>query len=129
MNEGFTSFIEAKILGHLDPIHGEQTRKFHAAQQWQELKNAVETWGLTHPYTCLVYRLNNIDHDDAYSSGSISLSFCFLFDLIRFRLSSILQRCGVTLAFGTKYRWFSNEIRRISSFVHFEIRSTYFKHR
>ena len=79
LNEGFTSFIEAKILGHLDKTNGEETRKFHAAQQWQDLKTAVATWGETHPYTSLVYRLHNVDPDDAYSSGSIR-PFCSSID-------------------------------------------------
>ncbi|CAF1354655.1 unnamed protein product [Rotaria sordida] len=68
LNEGFTSFIEAKILGNLDKTNGKEVRRFHAAQQWEDLKTSIDTWRPTHPYTCLVYRLNNIDPDDAYSS-------------------------------------------------------------
>ncbi|CAF3866452.1 unnamed protein product [Rotaria sp. Silwood1] len=68
LNEGFTSFIEAKVLGNLDKTNGKEIRRFHAAQQWEELKTAIDSWGPTHPYTCLVYRLNNIDPDDAYSA-------------------------------------------------------------
>jgi len=33
------------------------------------METDINDWGLTHPYTCLVYRLKNIDPDDAYSSG------------------------------------------------------------
>ena len=69
LNEGFTSFIEAKILGNLDKINGKEARRFHAAQQWEDLKSTIDTLGGQHPYTCLVYRLNNIDPDDAYNSG------------------------------------------------------------
>ncbi|CAF3897101.1 unnamed protein product [Rotaria sp. Silwood1] len=68
LNEGFTSFIEAKILGNLAKTNGKEIRRFHAAQQWQDLKNAIDTLGSTQPYTCLVYRLNNIDPDVAYGS-------------------------------------------------------------
>ncbi|CAF3809898.1 unnamed protein product [Rotaria sordida] len=68
LNEGFTSFIEAKILGNLDKTNRKEVRRFHAAQQWEDLKTSIDTWRPTHPYTCLVYRLNNIDPDDAYSS-------------------------------------------------------------
>ncbi|CAF3551143.1 unnamed protein product [Adineta steineri] len=68
LNEGFTSFIEAKLVGNLDKTNGKETRRFHAAQQWQDLETTVATWGAEHPYTCLVYRLNNVDPDDAYSS-------------------------------------------------------------
>ncbi|CAF5051309.1 unnamed protein product [Rotaria sp. Silwood1] len=68
LNEGFTSFIEAKILGNLAKTNEKEIRRFHAAQQWQDLKNAIDTFGSTQPYTCLVYRLNNIDLDVTYGS-------------------------------------------------------------
>jgi leukotriene-A4 hydrolase len=77
LNEGFTSFIEAKILGNLAKTNGKEVRRFHAAQQWQDLQTAVDTWGSKHDYTCLVYRLHNIDPDDAYSSGRF-LIFSFI---------------------------------------------------
>ncbi|CAF1629954.1 unnamed protein product [Rotaria magnacalcarata] len=81
LNEGFTSFIEAKILGNLDKANGKEVRRFHAAQQWQDLQTAVATWGATHPYTCLVYRLNNTDPDDAYSSVQYYKGAAFLWYL------------------------------------------------
>ncbi|CAF4118361.1 unnamed protein product, partial [Rotaria sp. Silwood2] len=81
LNEGFTSFIEAKILGNLDKTNGKEVRRFHAAQQWQDLKTSIDTWGPTHPYTCLVYRLNNIDPDDAYSSVQYYKGAAFLWHL------------------------------------------------
>ena len=34
------------------------------------METDIHDWGVTHPYICLVYRLKNIDPDDAYSSGS-----------------------------------------------------------
>lgn len=69
LNEGFTSFIEAKILGNLDGTNGKESRRFHAAQQWEDLKSTIDTLGAQHPYTSLVYRLHNVDPDDAYNSG------------------------------------------------------------
>ncbi|CAF3613297.1 unnamed protein product [Rotaria socialis] len=81
LNEGFTSFIEAKILGNLNKANGKEVRRFHAAQQWQDLQTAVATWGATHPYTCLVYRLNNTDPDDAYSSVQYYKGAAFLWYL------------------------------------------------
>ncbi|CAF5040386.1 unnamed protein product, partial [Rotaria magnacalcarata] len=75
------SFIEAKILGNLDKANGKEVRRFHAAQQWQDLQTAVATWGATHPYTCLVYRLNNTDPDDAYSSVQYYKGAAFLWYL------------------------------------------------
>ncbi|CAF3406435.1 unnamed protein product [Rotaria socialis] len=71
LNEGFTSFIEAKILGNLAKRNGNEVRRLHAAQQWQDFKNAIDTLGSTQPYTCLVYRLNNIDPDVVYACGSV----------------------------------------------------------
>ena len=68
LNEGFTSFIEAKILGNLSKTNGKETRRFHAAQQWQDLQTTINTLGVDHAYTCLVYRLHNVDPDDAYNS-------------------------------------------------------------
>ncbi len=71
LNEGITSFIETKLLGILANDDGE-TRRFYAAQQWEEMETDINDWGLAHPYTCLVYRLKNIDPDDAYSSGKLT---------------------------------------------------------
>lgn len=90
LNEGFTSFIEAKILGSLDKTNGKEVRRFHTAQQWQDLKTSVDTWGSTHPYTCLVYRLNNTDPDDAYSSGYIN-SFILSKKVHAFSVSFLVQ--------------------------------------
>lgn len=88
MNEGFTSFIEAKILGHLDGNNGKEARRFHAAQQWEDLKSTINTLGAEHPYTSLVYRLHNVDPDDAYNSGRFN-SFESINELVFFH-SSIL---------------------------------------
>jgi len=84
LNEGFTSFIEAKILGNLAKTNGKEVRRFHAAQQWQDLQTAVDTWGSKHDYTCLVYRLHNVDPDDAYSAGRFPIFSFILFEKIFF---------------------------------------------
>jgi leukotriene-A4 hydrolase len=73
LNEGITSFIETKLLGILANDKSGEIRRFYAAQQWEEMETDINDWGLTHPYTCLVYRLKNIDPDDAYSSGNQTL--------------------------------------------------------
>ena len=70
LNEGFTSFIEAKLVGILANDNGE-TRRFHSAQRWEQLETDVIEFGPTNPYTCLVYRLKNVDPDDAYNSSKI----------------------------------------------------------
>jgi leukotriene-A4 hydrolase len=91
LNEGFTSFIEAKILGNLAKTNGKEVRRFHAAQQWQDLQTAVDTWGSKHDYTCLVYRLHNVDPDDAYSAGRFPIfSFILLEKYFSIFFSSIL---------------------------------------
>ncbi|CAF1304790.1 unnamed protein product [Adineta ricciae] len=64
LNEGFTSFIEAKLVGILAKDNGE-ARRFHSAQRWEGLESDIIDFGSTNPYTCLVYRLNNVDPDDA----------------------------------------------------------------
>ena len=71
LNEGITSFIETKLLGKLTKENSDEIRRFYAAQQWEEMATDIHDWGLTHPYTCLVYQLKNVDPDDAYSSGRI----------------------------------------------------------
>lgn len=73
LNEGITSFIETKLLGILANDQSGEVRRFYAAQQCEEMETDIYDWGLTHPYTCLVYRLNNTDPDDAYSSGKTIL--------------------------------------------------------
>lgn len=114
LNEGFTSFIEAKILGYLNKNNGDEVRRFHSAEQWENLQTTINGWGATHPYTCLVYRLSNIDPDDAYSAGKIII-FQYYFeyssnvDVSIYNSSSILQRCCFTLA-PRKYCWFIIEI-------------------
>ncbi|CAF1303939.1 unnamed protein product [Adineta steineri] len=67
LNEGFTTFIEAKLLEILAKDNGE-ARRFHSAQGWEELESTIIEFGSTNPYTCLVYRLKNVDPDDAYNS-------------------------------------------------------------
>ena len=47
----------------------EETRRFYAAQRWEEMETDNHDWEVTHPYTCFVFRLKNIDPDAAYSFG------------------------------------------------------------
>jgi leukotriene-A4 hydrolase len=58
MNEGFTVFLERKILGSLK---GEQYEHLHAIIGLKELKNSVERYGCEHPHTCLHVKLDGID--------------------------------------------------------------------
>lgn len=87
LNEGFTSFLEAKLLGLLTNDPG-QTRRFHSALRWQGLQSDIIDFGSTNPYTCLVYRLNNVDPDDAYNSSKsfprLNFLICNLFFLAQY---------------------------------------------
>ncbi|GIL63418.1 hypothetical protein Vafri_17456, partial [Volvox africanus] len=66
LNEGFTVFLERKILGHL---HGPATFQFHAAQGAAKLALEVERLGADNPYTRLVPDLSGgVDPDDVFSS-------------------------------------------------------------
>ena len=65
LNEGWTVWLERRILGH---IYGEQTFQFHAALGWGQLEQTVQQWGPEHPYTQLVPDLSSgVDPDDAFS--------------------------------------------------------------
>uniref|UniRef100_A0A915PXM7 Peptidase M1 leukotriene A4 hydrolase/aminopeptidase C-terminal domain-containing protein n=1 Tax=Setaria digitata TaxID=48799 RepID=A0A915PXM7_9BILA len=66
LNEGFTTFLERKIVGKLE---GEQQRHFEAQCGWEEhLLSAVkEQYSDNHPFTKLIPDLQNRDPEDAYS--------------------------------------------------------------
>ncbi|XP_054715902.1 leukotriene A-4 hydrolase-like [Uloborus diversus] len=65
LKEGFTNFIENKIIGSM---HGEPARHFRALEGWKELEYAIETLGDQNPLTKLVPDLKGVDPDDAFSS-------------------------------------------------------------
>ena len=64
LNEGFTVFLERKLLGRL---RGNPTRHLHASGGWKRLNETVKTLGATSPLTWLVPRLKNVDPKDALS--------------------------------------------------------------
>eukprot|EP01060_Flectonema_neradi_P040141 TRINITY_DN904_c0_g3_i2.p1 TRINITY_DN904_c0_g3~~TRINITY_DN904_c0_g3_i2.p1 ORF type:complete len:609 (+),score=114.88 TRINITY_DN904_c0_g3_i2:78-1904(+) len=65
LNEGFTMFLQRKIMSR---IHGKDYFDFDAICGWDVLKKSVDLFGPEHPYTCLRPNLNNVDPDDAFSS-------------------------------------------------------------
>ncbi|KXZ45003.1 hypothetical protein GPECTOR_59g610 [Gonium pectorale] len=66
LNEGFTVFLERKILGRLS---GPAAFQFAASQGALKLAAEVERLGPTHPHTCLVPDLSGgVDPDDVFSS-------------------------------------------------------------
>ena len=65
LSEGFTMFVERKILGRL---HGEEYRDFSAILRWKLLTEIVEKdFGCDHPFTSLVTNLTGVHPDEAYS--------------------------------------------------------------
>lgn len=77
LNEGFTVFLERKILGRL---YGEQRYQFQAAQGWLKLQDTVrKQFGESHPFTCLVPDLSDgVDPDDAFSSIPYEKGFALI---------------------------------------------------
>lgn len=78
MNEGFTVYIERKILGRM---YGEKIRHFNGIEGWNHLKDSVDTFGADSPFTALHLSLKDIDPDDAFSSVPYERGFSFLFFL------------------------------------------------
>ncbi|VDK82515.1 unnamed protein product [Litomosoides sigmodontis] len=66
LNEGFTTFLERKIIGKLK---GEKQRQFEAQCGWEgNMMSAIEEqFPNDHPFTKLIPNLQNIDPEDAYS--------------------------------------------------------------
>jgi len=66
LNEGFTVFVERKILGRMQ--NGEATRGFQAIGGWKSLKyNVNDVQGADNPLTKLVVDLDGVDPDEAFS--------------------------------------------------------------
>ncbi|KAG2497173.1 hypothetical protein HYH03_004762 [Edaphochlamys debaryana] len=79
LNEGFTVFLERKIVGRL---RGPAAFQFAAAQGAIALEAEVERLGAQHPYTCLVPDLTGgIDPDDVFSRIPYEKGFYFLYYL------------------------------------------------
>ena len=76
LNEGFTRFLEGKIVGLLE---GEKMRQFAAIGGWYALCDAIEKFGATNPLTALVPTLREIDPDDAFSSVPYEKGYAFLY--------------------------------------------------
>lgn len=64
LNEGFTMYLERKILGR---VHGERERHFSALIGLGELKEAVNAFGKDHKFTAMVPDLRGSHPDDAFS--------------------------------------------------------------
>lgn len=79
LNEGFTMFIERKILGIL---HGQPTRHLSAIEGWKTLHDTITNhFKPGDPLTALVPDLNGVDPDDAFSSVPYEKGHTFLWYL------------------------------------------------
>lgn len=78
INEGFTMFVERKILGRL--IHSDQ-RKFNAFCGLKDLRDEIMTKGVDDPLTCLVPDLKYISPDDSFSVVPYEKGHTLLFHL------------------------------------------------
>eukprot|EP00993_Chasmostoma_nieuportense_P005751 NODE_636_length_1991_cov_12.186695_g589_i0.p1 GENE.NODE_636_length_1991_cov_12.186695_g589_i0~~NODE_636_length_1991_cov_12.186695_g589_i0.p1 ORF type:complete len:631 (-),score=194.54 NODE_636_length_1991_cov_12.186695_g589_i0:97-1929(-) len=78
MNEGFTVFLERKIIG---AVYGTQQQHLHGVIGRTALENSLQSFGPTHPYTVLNVQLPGVDPDDAFSSIPYEKGFAFLFYL------------------------------------------------
>ncbi|GFR49183.1 hypothetical protein Agub_g11207 [Astrephomene gubernaculifera] len=79
LNEGFTVFLERKIVGRL---RGPAAFHFHAAQGALTLEAELARLGPDHPHTALVPDLSGgVDPDDVFSSIPYEKGFYFLFYL------------------------------------------------
>jgi len=77
LNEGFTVFVERKIIGRL---HGEKRRQFASIGGRTVLQDAIKSMGEKDPMTSLVPDLTGIDPEDSFSrvpyeKGSALLSY------------------------------------------------------
>lgn len=66
LNEGFTRFIEQKLVGIFNK--SEQCRQFECIEGWRHLIEDVKSFGETSVLTQLVTVLKDTDPDDAFSS-------------------------------------------------------------
>jgi len=76
LNEGFTVFVEGKIIGR---IHGNASRDFHALRSLTELTDTIKNQLANEPeLTKLVIDLSNLGPDDAFSSVPYNKGSTFL---------------------------------------------------
>lgn len=79
LNEGWTVFLERKILGR---VYGEEILQLHAIAGHEELCEEVRRIGPTHKFTALIPKLKGFDDpDDAFSKIPYEKGFHFLYFL------------------------------------------------
>ncbi|KAF9550410.1 Leukotriene A-4 hydrolase [Mortierella hygrophila] len=78
LNEGFTVFVERKILGRMQ---GKEHAEFSAIIGHKAMVESVEIYGEDHPFTALRPCLRGEDPDDAFSSIPYEKGFNLLYYL------------------------------------------------
>ncbi|ODM91348.1 Leukotriene A-4 hydrolase [Orchesella cincta] len=78
LNEGFTKFLERKILGQL---HGEEFRHLLSIVGLDKLASVIKNRGEDDPFTSLVMDLGGIDPDETKSSVPYEKGATFLYFL------------------------------------------------
>jgi leukotriene-A4 hydrolase len=85
LNEGFTVYIERRILAHVDKNRdrGEEFAKFHAMIGYNHLVESIDRFAELKQlqFTKMITNLNKIDPDDAFSSVPYEKGFNFLYYL------------------------------------------------
>eukprot|EP00123_Amoebidium_parasiticum_P017081 comp23704_c0_seq1/m.40741 comp23704_c0_seq1/g.40741 ORF comp23704_c0_seq1/g.40741 comp23704_c0_seq1/m.40741 type:complete len:622 (-) comp23704_c0_seq1:650-2515(-) len=76
INEGFTVFVERKIIQRM---HGEAHRHFHAILGWHALSQTIGHMGEKDPLTKLVVDLKEVHPDDSFSTVPYEKGFNLLF--------------------------------------------------
>nr|CAD7571094.1 unnamed protein product [Timema californicum] len=78
LNEGFTMFVERKILGLM---FGDKYRHFSAIGGLKDLKEGIDARKKDDPTTCLVPNLKGVHPDDAFSTCPYEKGHTILFHL------------------------------------------------
>ncbi|KAI9593051.1 peptidase family M1-domain-containing protein [Syncephalis fuscata] len=78
LNEGWTMFIERKIIGRL---HSEADRQFSSILGLKDLKTDIDEYGPDHPFTALCPDLEGADPDDAFSTVPYEKGYNLLYYL------------------------------------------------
>lgn len=78
LNEGFTMFLERKILARL---HGESWRQFNSHIGLADLRESVQQFGEDHPATALIPNLADTDPDDVFSAVPYEKGYTLLYVL------------------------------------------------
>ncbi|CAG8605885.1 7975_t:CDS:10 [Paraglomus brasilianum] len=76
LNEGWTVFVERKIVGR---VEGEAYKQFRSIIGWRELEDSIKQFGSSNPLTALTPNLKGVDPDDSFSSVPYEKGFNFLY--------------------------------------------------